>query len=261
MAYVTEPFEELDVMNYFMFNKLTTVPETAIPFCKCMIKNLLGKEVDKINVRAEKMEFPDNPEKRGIRLDVQVDEVNGENIVNIFDIEPHRDREKAYPKKNRFQQAQIDKNNLKSGDDDFTHLPELYIVCITNYDPFGYDQMLYLIENQCVNLPQLEYNDGVHIMYFNTTGTKGGSKALKSFLTYLEDSKDSNVTDDATNEMSDYVHMIKHNQEIGGRYMTLGNLMDKIAAEAVIEATKELSSELDKAKDEITHNSTSIFIN
>ena len=95
-----------------------------------------------------------------------------------------------------------------------------------------------------------------------TKGTKGGSKALKSFLTYLEDSKDANVIDDATNEMSDYVHTIKHNQEIGGRYMTLGNLMDKIAAEAaeeaVIEATKELSSKLDSANEKIVQKDDEI---
>ena len=159
-------------------------------------------------------------------------------------MEPHRDVEKSYPKKNRFQQAQIDKNYLNSGDNDFSHLPELYIVSITNYDPFGYDQMLYVVENQCVNVPDLEYNDGVHIMYFNTKGTKGGSGALKSFLTYLEDSRDENVTDDATKELKEYVQVIKHNHEIGGRYMTVGDLMDKMAAEAAEEATKEVVEEL-----------------
>ena len=93
-------------------------------------------------------------------------------------------------------------------------------------------------------MPDLEYNDGVHIMYFNTKGTKGGSEALKSFLTYLEDSRDENVTDDATKELKEYVQVIKHNHEIGGRYMTVGDLMDKMAAEAAEEATKEVVEEL-----------------
>lgn len=63
MSYVREPFENLDVMNFFMFNKLTTQTETAEPFSRCMIKNLLGIEVNKIKVQAEKIEIPDNPEK------------------------------------------------------------------------------------------------------------------------------------------------------------------------------------------------------
>ena len=33
------------------------------------------------------------------------------------------------------------------------------------------------------------YNDGVTLLYFNTTGTKGGSEELKNFLEYLEKSE------------------------------------------------------------------------
>lgn len=253
MAYIRETFEELDIMNNFMFNNLTTVPETAIPFCKCMIKNLLGKEVEEINVHTEKFIVPNDPKKRGVRLDVQVNEIADDSIISVIDIEPHRTTETTYPKKNRFQQALIDKNNLSSGDNDFSHLPELYIICITNYDPFGYDQMLYEIKNKCVDLPELEYNDGVHIMYFNTTGKKGGSEALKRFLTYLEDSRDDNAVDEATQEMKNYVELIKRNQEIGGHYMTFGDLMDKMAAEAAAEASKELNTELYGVKTELSN--------
>ena len=94
-------------------------------------------------------------------------------------------------------------------------------MCITNYDPFGYDQVLYTIKNSCVEEPELVYNDGVTILYFNTTGTKGGTESLKRFLTYLEDSKDKNAIDEATKEVKDYVDIIRHNNEIEGAYMTL----------------------------------------
>ena len=156
----------------------------------------------------------------------------------------YRDFEKDYPKKNRFTQAQIDKSNLESGENDFSKLPRLYIICITNYDPFGYDRVLYTIKNQCVEEPELVYNDEVAIFYFNTMGTKGGTKSLKSFLKYLEESKDSNAIDDATSEVKSCVGTIKKNYVIGERYMTLGNLMDKIAAEAAAEATAEVTAEM-----------------
>ena len=117
----------------------------------------------------------------------------------------------CFLKKNRFQQAQIDKNNLESGDNNFEHLPELFIMCITNYDPFGYDQVLYTIKNSCVEEPELVYNDGVTILYFNTTGTKGGTESLKRFLTYLEDSKDKNAIDEATREVKNHVKICKKN--------------------------------------------------
>lgn len=226
-----------------MFNKLTTQEDIKEAFCRCMIRNLLGREVSKIIVQAEKVEVPDDPMKRGVRLDVEVRELDShENVATIYDIEPHRDIEDAYPKKNRFIQAQIDKNNLASGENNFNKLPDLYIICITNYDPFGHDRMLYTVKNSCVEDPDLLYNDGVTIMYFNTTGTKGGSDALHAFLSYLEDSKSCNIVDKATEEVSQYVNSIKHNYEIGGRYMTVGDLMDKYAAEAVAEKEAEMAS-------------------
>ena len=250
MSYTREPFEELDVMNFFMFSKLTTEPETSEKFCRCMLRNLLGIEVNRINVQAEKIELPDNPEKRGVRLDVKIEELDGEKVASIYDIEPHRDFEKDYPKKNRFTQSQIDKNNLESGDNDFSKLPRLFIISITNYDPFGYDRVIYTIRNACVEEPSLVYNDEVTILYFNTTGTKGGTEGLRRFLTYLEESKDTNAVDEATREVGKYVGTIKHNYELGGRYMTVGDLMDKIAAEAAAEVAAEKDAYFSKLLNE-----------
>ena len=250
MSYVREPFEELDVMNFFMFNKLTTEPEISEKFCRCMIRNLLGIEVGEVTVHAEKLVLPDDPEKRGVRLDVEIKELNdGSNVSKIYDIEPHRDKESYYPKKNRFTQAQIDKNSMDSGDNDFSHMPDLYIICITNYDPFGYDRVLYTIKNQCVEESELVYNDGVNILYFNTTGTKGGTESLKNFLKYLEESKHTNVVDEATQEIDNYVGTIKENYSVGGNYMTFGDLIDKIVDEAVDEVITE-KDEVIAEKDE-----------
>ena len=240
MSYVNEPFEELDVMNNFMFNQLSTNPKTGKGFVRCLIRNLLGIETGEITIRAENMIYPTLPNKRGVRLDVQIDESNeNDNITTIYDIEPHRDPENAFPKKTRFSQAQIDKNTLPSGSNDFSHMPDLYIINITNYDPFGDDYMLYTIKNKCIEIPELVYNDGVTIYYFNTTGTQGGSDDLKKFLEYLETSKSTYASTSATKEMQSYVEIIKHDAEIGGNYLTFGDLMDKVAAEAAAEVCAE----------------------
>lgn len=88
------------------------------------------------------------------------------------------------------------------------------------------------------------YNDGVKILYFNTTGSIGGSEALSNFLKYLEESKSVNVVDDATKEIDNYVGVIKKNYSIGGRYMTVGDLIDKIVDEAVAEKEAEMQDAL-----------------
>ena len=56
---------------------------------------------------------------------------------------------------------------------------------------------------------------------------------------------DTNAVDEATREVEQYVGTIKHNYELGGRYMTVGDLMDKIAAEAAAEAAAEVAAEKD----------------
>ena len=244
MSYVHEPFEKLDVMDNFLFNQLSTNPKTKEGFLRCLIRNLLGKEAGRIIIRAENMIYPTLPDKRGVRLDVQIDELNQkDDITTIYDIEPHRDFERDYPKKIRFSQAQIDKNNMSSGNNDFSCLPELFIVNITNYDPFGDDQMVYTFQKRCIEAPELVYNDGVTILYFNTIGTKGGSDDLKKFLEYLEKSEPEKAVTSATQELQGYVEQIKHDAEIGGNYMTFGDLLDKITAEVAAEAAEKATAE------------------
>ena len=244
MSYVHEPFEKLDVMDNFLFNQLSTNPKTKEGFLRCLIRNLLGKEAGRIIIRAENMIYPTLPDKRGVRLDVQIDELNPkDDITTIYDIEPHRDFERDYPKKIRFSQAQIDKNSMSSGNNDFSCLPELFIVNITNYDPFGDDQMVYTFQKRCIEAPEVVYNDGVTILYFNTTGTKGGSEELKNFLEYLEKSEPEKAVTTATQELQGYVEQIKHDAEIGGNYMTFGDLLDKITAEVAAEAAEKATAE------------------
>ena len=50
---------------------------------------------------------------------------------------------------NRFYQARIDGRYLKSGIKDFSVLPHLYVLTITDKDPFDQDYMIYTVYNQC----------------------------------------------------------------------------------------------------------------
>lgn len=251
MGYIKEPFEELDVMSDFLNNSLATDPLYGEEYCKLLIKNLIGYEVNKINVIAQKAIGPSTPDKRGIRLDIEVKEYeDGENdeeiVVNIFDIEPHRQNDiDSPPKKARFYQAKMDVPLLKSGEKSFGKLPNLFIISITNYDPFDRDYMLYTIKNTFVDEPDMCYDDGVVKYFFNTTGTRGGSKELKQFLTYLEDSVDKNVSNEEIKKLSELVRYIKSKESERDGYMTWGDKIDGIVEEAVSEAVAAAVAEKD----------------
>ena len=249
MGYTKEPFEELDVMSDFLNNSLANNQDFGTDYCRLMIKNLIGLDAKNIKVESQKFFGPTDPNKRGIRLDVEVREYidNPETIVNIFDIEPHRQNDiDNPPKKLRFYQSKIDSPTLKSGEKNYNSLPNLYILFITNYDPFGEDYMLYTVKNTCVELPQMCYDDGVVKYYFNTSGAKGGSKELKEFLTYIENSVDENISNDEIRQLHQYVQSVKHSESERNGYMTWGDKIDGIVAEAVAEAVAEKDAQLDE---------------
>ncbi len=87
----------------------------------------------------------------------------------------------SLPKRSRYYQAKLDSKGLESGEKNWDMFPDLYVIMITSYDPFGYDYMMYTIHNKCDELPELEYKDGLKYIYFYTKGKKGGSKEVKAF--------------------------------------------------------------------------------
>lgn len=110
---------------------------------------------------------------------------------------------------------------LKSGEVDYRKLPSLYVITITNYDPFGKGYMMYTIHNKCEEVPELIYDDGLRFIYFNTKGTKGGNAAIFNLLKYIQNSKVDNVADAATQQLHQYVSRVKVQPETWLEYMRI----------------------------------------
>ncbi len=223
MSYTTKPFEELDIMDDFLINAVAGDEEIGEEFSRILLEGLLQRELGNVQISIQKVLFADTPNHRGIRMDVEIneyEELDGKSVVkNIFDIEPNKRKEVNLPKHNRFYQAKIDSRNMKSGEKDFKTLPNLFILTITDYDPFGYDYMMYTVHNQCEEVPELEYKDGLRFIYFNTKGTKGGNSGIKALLNYIQNSKMDNVTDEVTKKLHDCISRVKISPEMRMEYM------------------------------------------
>ena len=142
-------------------------------------------------------------------------------------------------KRCRFYQAKKDSKGLKRGEKNWNKLPDLYMIVITNYDPFGKDSMIYTFENVCRNYPDIRYNDGLKFIYFNTSGTKDGTTAIKQLLTYLNCSKIEYVTNDNIAQIHNYVSDLKQSAEVKHRFMTIGEWMDRYQELAIAECRAE----------------------
>ena len=200
--------------------------ELGEEFCRLILETLLQREIGKIHITAQKTLQGILPEKRGIRMDVEILEgEDQESGVNIYDLEPHLRKDMNVPKHNRFYQAVIDSRQLASGDREFDKLPNLYIVTILNYDIFGKGYMKYCVHNHCEEVPEVDYEDGLTFLYFNTGGTRGGNEAIHALLNYLQDSRKENVVDEATDRLHRLIMKVKEKPEVKLEYMKFEDII------------------------------------
>ena len=232
MGYTKKTLQELNLMDDFLSNAIASNKEISEPFYRLLLSVLLGKKVKKIKVLSQQVIPAITPEHRGIRMDVEVTEYDEEAVTNVYNVEPHLKDSLNLPRHNRYYQAKIDGRYVKSGLKDFSRIPNLYVITITNYDLFGEDYMMYTVRNKCEEVPELEYNDGLEFIYFYTKGQKGGSQAIKNMLTYFQNSDSENVVDEATRTIDSYVAKVKSLPEMEAGYMTLGEWIDDIVDEA-----------------------------
>ena len=250
MSKLTKPFEELDVLDNFLMNAIATDEEIGEAFCRKVLSVLLQREVGKVRIVSQCTLPAQNPKYRGIRMDVKVEEFKNEKdteLASVYDLEPHLQNNLDLPRHNRFYQAKIDSRYMKRGEDDFSRMPDLFVITILNFDPFGYDYMMYTFENHCLEVDGLKYEDGLKFIYFYAGGTKGGSGGIKNMLRYLQHSTADNVLDESTRELHDYVCRIKVSPEIKEEYMRFEELLAFERKEAAQEAAQEAVEQTKKS--------------
>lgn len=249
MSYMKKNFEELSLIDDFLMNAATSDQRLGADLCRIMLSALLQKELKQVKVITQRIIPALAPGLRGIRMDVEISEYDEKASIdalpiNVYDVEPHNQDDIHLPKHNRFYQAKIDSRYLYSGEKDFRKLPNLFVITILNYDPFGYDYMVYHVRNRCEEVPELSYEDGLEFYYFYTNGKKGGSEGIKAMLNYIQNSTEQNATDEATEKVHQYVKQIRVSPEARLSYMTLGDIIDREREEAATEANKAKAEQL-----------------
>lgn len=147
--------------------------------CEYLLSELLGK---KIRVIENKTQYSiRNIENHSIILDALVEDENHD----LFDVEVQSDSERKYHEcRLRYYRTAIDWSYLKKGAG-YKELPELYMIFISDFDPFDLNENHYEIK-QYVGDAVKPYDDGVHRLYFNTVVEDG--TRLSDLLQYLKHS-------------------------------------------------------------------------
>ena len=247
MSYSKRPLEDLNIMDDFLINALASNSEIGEEFCRYLLSVLLQRKVGKVKVITQKTIPALTPGMKGIRMDVEVEELEAEekdaSVMNVYDLEPHLQNNINIPRHNRFYQAKIDSRYMKSGEKDFGKLPNLYVITILDYDPFGYDYMVYHINNKCEEIPEIKYDDGLQFLYFYTGGSKGGNEAIKNMLNYCQQSTEENVVNQDIGRIHDYVRWVKLQPEVRDEYMKYDDLMYYHRLDSKVECIFDLLEE------------------
>nr|WP_295280845.1 Rpn family recombination-promoting nuclease/putative transposase [uncultured Blautia sp.] len=223
-----KPLAELDLLDDFLFNALLAYPEYGRRFCRKFLKILFGRDFKNLNIVTQKSYGGLDTGYHGARLDVYIEEgdeveVDSTNVSAIYDIEPDKNNKRkdidAIPQRTRFYHAIIDRRCLKSGQS-YDRLKKVFVIFICPYDPFGDDRMIYTIRNQCVENPELPYDDGARTIFLYTKGKKGrDNESLSQLLDYMENTTRENAVTEELEDIQEMVDVVKEDAEVTVAYM------------------------------------------
>ena len=210
-----------------------------------------------------------HPEYKGVRLDVYA-----KNEHNTrYNVEMQVAKKAELGKRVRYYHGQIDMELLLSGSD-YTELPEVYVIFICDFDPFGKKKYRYTFTKQCEEEPGAQLQDGCKSIFLSTRGENDREVPgeLVSFLNFVKadlSESETDFEDDFVEKLQNTIRRIKSNREMEERFMIFEEMLrderaegkaEGIAegkAEAVLEMLLELMSNLGEIPDELRNRITS----
>ena len=154
----------------------------------------------------------------------------------MYNIEVQTTDKKDIPKRSRYNQAVVDVDQLKPGED-FNKLQECFVIFITRFDTHGRGKKLYWFEKKDRFEKDLLFGDGGNDIIVNIAGTKGEvSKELDEVITCL---KSGEVEGDYTRELDDAVVAVKKSDERKREYMRIIKYEDELRRDAKLDGKAE----------------------
>ncbi len=258
--------EEMNLLDDFLFGSVVFYPEIGERFVRSLLKTIFGREFKHLTVTAQKVFYGADTKLHGARLDVYIEPEKEapEGKAAVYDIEPDRNDnsfdKKELPRRVRFYHGKIVARSLSSGAD-YNSLKDVIIIMIMPYDPFGLDRMVYTMKNKCVEVPEMEYEDGASTLFLYTRGTIGiPSEAVRQLLHYMEDTTYENAVNKELREIHRMVETVKEDPEVTEMHIQMVEDIMKMARENAKQAEEitELTKENAKQAEEITKQSEEI---
>ena len=172
--YTITPLSELPLKSDFMFGQVMRSDE----ICRLFLEALLGIDIQRIEFLDRQKEMSDSYEYHGIRLDIYLKDEKG----TVFNVEIQAERKDDLPRRVRFYQSGIDRNELPKSAD-YASLSESYIIFVCDFDYFhigkAVGERISFLKDTTV-----PYEDGSHVYFLNSRYTE--ANAGKPILEFLD---------------------------------------------------------------------------
>ena len=96
--------------------------------------------------------------------------------------------------------------------------------------------MVYTIQNTCLEIPEMPYDDGARTLYLYTKGTKGNPpEVLKQLLHYMEHTSAENAKNDVLQSIDKMVRKVKEDGEVSLEYMKIFEREEMLVKQGIIQ--------------------------
>ena len=240
--------KELTLKDNFMFGAVMMEEEN----CKRFLELALGFPIERVEVSKEKS-IVYHPEYKGVRLDVYA-----KNEHNTrYNVEMQVAKKAELGKRVRYYHGQIDMELLLSGSD-YTELPDVYVIFICDFDPFGKKKYRYTFTRQCEEQSDVQLQEGCKSIFLSTRGENAEevSEELVKFLNFVKadlSESETDFEDGFVKKLQETIRRIKSSREMEERFMIFEEMLrDERAegkAEGKIESILELLEEMGQIPD------------
>lgn len=209
-------FQELNLSDDFMFAKVMEDPETS----RRVVEKILNVRIRKLHVVQTQRVFDIEPDSRGIRLDVFLDDEE----KNRYTVEMQTMNEYNLDKRSRYYHSVMDLDLISKGSK-FKDLKDGIVIFICLFDPYRLGLHRYTFQKTCREAPRLRMEDGTQTIMLSTEGNANDvDLETREFLQYVKHSTNE-VAASSEGELVKYLHKrvmsIKQNRAREAEYMKL----------------------------------------
>lgn len=146
-----------------------------------------------------------------------------------YNVEMQVERKPALGKRSRYYQSQMDMEMLLTGED-YTELPNTYVIFICDFDPFGKDKYRYTFRTTCQESENVDLEDGRTTVFLNTRG-KNESEVpgeLVTFLQYMKEDlegSEKEFHDPYVEQLQKFIRNVKGSREMEERFMIFEEML------------------------------------